>query len=47
MNSELQPERMNIIRNGQFMFGNDAVVEKRSSLSGRDDKEGTEEEPDE
>ena len=39
--------RMNIIRNGQFMFGNDAVVEKHTYLSGRDDKEGTEEEPDE
>ena len=31
--------RVNINRYGQFMFGNDAVVEKHTYLSGRDDKE--------
>ena len=36
--------RVNINRFGQNMFGNEAVIEKHTYLSGRDDKEDKESE---
>ena len=39
--------RVNINRFGQNMFGNEAVIEKHTYLSGRDDKEDKESEEDE
>ena len=39
--------RVNINRFGEYLFGNEAVTEKHTYLSGRDDKEDKESEEDE